>query len=50
MTVLYGLTALDGNAQAGAVEGLLDIVRGQGVAREYRLDPAIADQLGDIRN
>ena len=48
VAVLDGLAALDRDAQAGAVKSLLDVVRGQGVAREDRLDPALPDQLRDV--
>ena len=49
VSVLDGLAPFDRDAQAGAVDGLLDVVRSQRVAGEDRLDPALADELCDMR-
>ena len=40
--------ALERDAQAGAVERLLDVVRGQGVAGEEDVQVAGADQPADV--
>ena len=48
MTVLDRLAERQGYAQAGAEEGLLDVVGRQRVAREEHLDPALLDQPGDV--
>src|SRR5207245_816528 len=41
-------TAVQPNAEAGAEEGLLDIVRGQGVARKEDVEEAELDEFADV--
>ena len=48
MAVLDRFAVRHRDAQAGAVEGLLDVVGRQGVAREQHLNPSVPDQTGDM--
>ncbi len=43
-----GQTTLEGDSQTGAVEGLPDVMRGQGIAGKEYVQVAAPDELADM--